>query len=181
MTHSVWPIIRNCLGYSRQHLVDSEFACLCVIRASIFTTSCPRRISGSRPSSTLSLSRPLSTCFSFLPAPLHESIDCSSHVHAVAVCVGPDCLGAGPEISPFRPFPTTQHSQPLTFCLRCSFVSSCPPSPADLVSRFLDSFRSHRPLYQPYNPARSHSRELASKDLPGFSFIIASPFHISFT
>jgi E3 ubiquitin-protein ligase TRIP12 len=32
MTHSVWPIIRNCLGYSRQHLVDSEFACLCVIR-----------------------------------------------------------------------------------------------------------------------------------------------------
>lgn len=30
MIRSVWPIIRNCLGYSDQRLV--EFACLCVIR-----------------------------------------------------------------------------------------------------------------------------------------------------
>lgn len=30
MIHAVWPIIRNCLGYSDQRLV--EFACLCVIR-----------------------------------------------------------------------------------------------------------------------------------------------------
>lgn len=30
MIQSVWPIIRNCLGYSDQRLV--EFACLCVIR-----------------------------------------------------------------------------------------------------------------------------------------------------
>lgn len=30
MIHGVWPIIRNCLGYSDQRLV--EFACLCVIR-----------------------------------------------------------------------------------------------------------------------------------------------------
>jgi E3 ubiquitin-protein ligase TRIP12 len=31
MINSVWPIIRNCLAYSDQRLV--EFACLCVIRA----------------------------------------------------------------------------------------------------------------------------------------------------
>ena len=31
MIHGVWPIIRNCLTYSDQRLV--EFACLCVIRA----------------------------------------------------------------------------------------------------------------------------------------------------
>jgi E3 ubiquitin-protein ligase TRIP12 len=30
MIHGIWPIIRNCLGYSDQRLV--EFACLCVIR-----------------------------------------------------------------------------------------------------------------------------------------------------
>jgi E3 ubiquitin-protein ligase TRIP12 len=30
MIRGIWPIIRNCLGYSDQHLV--EFACLCVIR-----------------------------------------------------------------------------------------------------------------------------------------------------
>lgn len=30
MIRAVWPIIRNCLGYSDQRLV--EFACLCVIR-----------------------------------------------------------------------------------------------------------------------------------------------------
>lgn len=30
MIHGVWPIIRNCLSYSDQRLV--EFACLCVIR-----------------------------------------------------------------------------------------------------------------------------------------------------
>ncbi|PCH36373.1 hypothetical protein WOLCODRAFT_28515 [Wolfiporia cocos MD-104 SS10] len=30
MIHGVWPIIRNCLGYGDQRLV--EFACLCVIR-----------------------------------------------------------------------------------------------------------------------------------------------------
>lgn len=30
MIRGVWPIIRNCLGYSDQRLV--EFACLCVIR-----------------------------------------------------------------------------------------------------------------------------------------------------
>ena len=30
MIQGVWPIIRNCLGYSDQRLV--EFACLCVIR-----------------------------------------------------------------------------------------------------------------------------------------------------
>ena len=30
MIRGVWPIIRNCPGYSDQHLV--EFACLCVIR-----------------------------------------------------------------------------------------------------------------------------------------------------
>jgi E3 ubiquitin-protein ligase TRIP12 len=31
MIHGVWPIIRNCLAYSDQRLV--EFACLCVIRS----------------------------------------------------------------------------------------------------------------------------------------------------
>ena len=30
MIRSVWPIIRNCLGYADQRLV--EFACVCVIR-----------------------------------------------------------------------------------------------------------------------------------------------------